>query len=181
MAKGRMTERGWIETTRVGDLVFTYRSGRDAPRDVPLFDMAVGEITFENLGERPVRLEYTIPDTFFGGHLFEIGPAQELAWKHPRPAWSEPDDAIDFACPPGKKGLLSRQDYLHLVHEIGRARLLDGTMRTQYGADLRVDGELVRLEFGPHVFRVELDRDWAAEQARYEEHFVARDRGEIPL
>jgi hypothetical protein len=181
MAAGRMTDRGWVQTTRIGDLEFSYRTGRDSPRGLPVFDMSVGEITFENLGERPVNLKYSVTDTFFDGHCFELGAAQELTWRYPRAEHSQPEDAIDFDCPPGKKGLLSRQDYLHVVSEIGKASLLDGTMRTRYAAVLLVDGEPLELEFGPQIFHVELDRDWDEEKARYVDFFVARERGEIPL
>jgi hypothetical protein len=70
MAAGRMTDRGWVQTTRIGDLEFSYRSGRDSPRDLSVFELSVGEITFENLGERPVNLKYSVTDTFFDGHTF---------------------------------------------------------------------------------------------------------------
>jgi hypothetical protein len=181
MATGRMTDRGWVETTRIGDMEFRYRTGRDVPKGASVFDMSVGEITFENLGDRPVNVRYSVNDAFFEGHVFELGAEQELEWRYPRAEFASPDDVIDFDCPPGKKGLLSRQDYLHVLNEIGMPSMLDGTMRTRYAATVLVDGQPHALEFGPHVFHVELDRDWDDEKARYVDYFVARDRGQIPL
>ena len=181
MSEGTMTERGWVQEVRLGDLRFCYRSGRDSPRATPVFDMSVGEVTVENLGERAVNLKYSIPEVFFGGHVFEFGANQERRFSHPHVHWPGPEDEMSYDCGPGRKGLLSRQDYMSLFHKLGRPHFVDGFMRTHYAAALLVDDAPLTLEFGPHLFEVDLDRDWDEEQARYLDFFAARDRGEIPL
>ena len=180
MTEGKLTERGWVETRRIGDLVFTYRTGKDAPKDTPVFDMSVGDVAVENVGTREIELRYSVPLTFFEGHLFELGAAQERTFKFPHTHWTGPEDEMVYTSRPGRRGKLSRRDYMDLYHRLGRAQLIDGTMRTQYSAAISIDGTIHQLEFGPRLFVVDLDRDWDQEMAKYIEFFAARDRGEIP-
>ena len=181
MADGSMTDRGWVEQRRVGDLVFSYRTGRDAPAASPVFDMSVGEITVENVGTRVVNVRYSVHEIFFAGHRFELGPAQEKAWSHGHIHFPGPEDAMSYDSRPGKKALLSRQDYMGLLHRLGLPGFLDGTMRTQFHGLVVIDDAPHELDFGPRLFVVDLDRDWDEERARYGEFFAARDRGEIAL
>lgn len=169
------TNRGVIQSSRIGDLSITYISGRDADTRTPVFDMSIGDITLENTGKRPIRLKYNSTQTFFLGHSFEFGTRVKNSYVYPRPLPSEPQTIIDFTLHPGVKIPLSRQDFMDLFGELGKAYFLDGTICTRFEAPIEVDDVLHTLRFGPHCFHVELHRDWDKEQERYLQFFKARD------
>jgi hypothetical protein len=173
----RITDRGTAMSFQIGDVVVTYLSGKDVDAQTPVFDMSVGEITLENTGDRPINLKFNAPQTFFVGHSFEFGSSRKKTYSHHHIEKSEPTDFIDYDIPPGGRVPISRRDYMDLYLRLGRAYFLDGTMCTQFEGVIQLDNVAHTLQFGPHCFKVDLDRDWDQEQARYLQFFADRDKG----
>lgn len=171
----RMTERGVVYSSRIGDLSVTYLSGRDADARTPVFDMSLGELLLENTGGRPIHLKYDATQTFFTSHRFDFGTHVKNSYAYPRPLPSDVQSLIDYNLAPGVKIPISRQDFMGVFEELGRAYFMDGTICTRYEASIEVDGTLHTLRFGPHCFHVDLDRDWDREKERYLQFFKARD------
>lgn len=175
MDNHQVTERGTVYSIKVDELVVTYLSGKDANARTPVFDMSVGEITLENTGDRSINLKYNSIQTFFMGHRFEFGTSIKNVYTHPRMEISEPEDFVDYNLSPGERILISRQDFMNLFQELGRAYFLDGMVCTRFEGTIQVDDRIHVLQFGPHCFRVELDRNWDWEQKRYLQFFKTRD------
>lgn len=171
------TDRGTALSLQVGAIAVSYLSGKDADAKTPIFNMSIGEIILKNTGTRPVNLKFNASQTFFMGHTFEFGADKKQRYTHPRLLTSEPTDFINYDIPPGGSIPISRQDYMDLFHKLGRAYFLDGTMCTRFEGVIQIDGHAHTLRFGPHCFKVALDRDWSREQERYLQFFADRDKG----
>lgn len=170
----RITPRGTAFVLKIGDLVVTYVTGKDADATTPVFTMSVGETTLENRGPRPINLKYNTDETFFRGHRIEFGANPPPA-ATPHSHRTSPDDLVDYDLKPGQKAWISRQDLMDPVLRRGPACLADGTVTTRFVANLQVDHHMHTLDFGPHRFIIAIDRDWDREREQYVEFFRKRD------
>jgi hypothetical protein len=171
---GNLPPNGTMHTLELGDLVVTYLSGRDRLANEPVFDMSAGAIRIENRGPSPRNLGYNVHQTFNAGHDVELGSGRRR-WERPR-SHGQPSDFIQYTLPPGQSIPLSRRDYMAVVHEVGGPEALeDGVMCTTFSSSITVDQTAHELRFGPHCFRVDMARDWDAEQQRYLQFFRERD------
>ena len=173
----QVTERGARFSLQLGDVMVTYLSGKESDAQTPVFNMSIGEVVLSNGGTQPINVKYNAAQTFFTDHTFEFGVDLKKSFRHPRSLTTEPTDFVDYELPAGKTIQLSRQDYMALFALLERPHFLDGSMCTAFEGIVELGGKSHKLRFGPHCFKVELDRDWKAEQERYLDFFEARDAG----
>jgi hypothetical protein len=160
----------------IGALVVTYLSGKDADASTPVFDMTLGEITLENTGDRAINLQYDGSHMRYLGHRFTFGPHALDAPADDKPNPHEfPPAPMNYDLAPGQKVLVCRRDFMDFVRRNGVGVLQDGEVCTRFGAALVVDGVPHVLRFGPHCFRVALERDWQQEKERFVEFFLDRE------
>lgn len=174
-----VTERGIVQSLQISGLNITYLSGKNADGQTPVFNMSIGEITVENTNPHPVNLRYTPEETFFTGHRFEFGTLIKNVYVEPpvHPiVRAGSNNLITFNLPPGGKIHISRRDLMDLFQQLGRQYFLDGRVCSRFESTVWIKAQAYPLKFGPHCFTVDLQRDWEAEEKRYLQFFLDRDK-----
>ncbi len=154
----------------IDGLEITYTTGADANRKTSVVDMWVS-ILVKNTSNRVINIQYN--EIMFGSsnHTFEFGLDKQNHYILPSRRAGGVRDFVNHNIQPGGVALIGSIDYMELFNILGRDYFLDGTICTGFEGVIQIDGRSHTLKFGPHCFKVAMDRDWKQEQRKYAEHF----------